>query len=284
MFLKTSSKYALVGLGFISKRHDDSIKKVGGELLLACDIDNTKFGLGVMCTRDYRFLTALPRWKDVDTVVICTPNDLHVEISKWAVRHGKKAICEKPLAISSAELLTIQDEQDIYTVMQLRHHPMMKVLRGKDLSEIEDAHLYVRVKRGPDYWTGWKGKEERSGGILFNLGVHYLDAMLELFGKDYEIVESKVSEREAFSVVRFKTLRKPVRMTFSITDTDEGQDRFLMLNDEKYRFSDKDNLSFEDLHTEVYKDFLDGKGVRPAELVPLTRFIEELKSYGVQAV
>lgn len=275
------NKYALCGLGFISKRHIDSFRSLNGELLLACDTDERKFGHGVICTREYELLASLPRWKDVDAVVICTPNDTHVEIAKWAVRQGKKAICEKPLAISSEELETIKAEKDIYTVMQLRHHPMMKILKSKQLSETDSAHLYVRVKRGSDYWAGWKGDEKRSGGILFNLGVHYLDAMLELFGKEYSIVESSVGEREAFSVVRFKSLRNPVKMTFSITDTDEDQDRFIVLNDEKYRFSDKDNLSFEDLHTEVYKDFLEEKGVRPIELVHLTKFIEALKSHGI---
>lgn len=279
--MKDALKAAVVGMGFISKRHMDAIEKIDGQVLMGCDIDRNRYGYGLHCTRDYHFMTALPRWREVDTVVICTPNNTHVEMARWAAKHGKKVICEKPLAISSAELETIKDNKNIFAVMQLRHHPMMKALKAKELSEIEDVHLYVRVKRGPDYWTGWKGDEKQSGGILFNLGVHYLDALLELFGKEYEIVESQVDQKTAYGVVRFKTLRNPVRFTFSITDTDEGQDRFLMLNGEKFRFSDKDNLSFEDLHTHVYEDALEEKGVRPADLVPLTRFIEELKSHGV---
>lgn len=268
-------KFAVIGLGFIAKRHIDSLRSLGGELVMACDTDRNKFGYGVMCTQHYEFMTALPGWKDVETVVICTPNDTHVEMTKWALRHGKKVICEKPFAISTESLESVKDE-GVSVVMQLRHHPKMKELLAMDLSEVKDAHLYVRVKRGEDYWKGWKGDQKRSGGILFNLGVHYLDAITRLFGSEYEIVESTVGDRQAFSVVRFPKLKNPLRMTFSITDTDEGQDRFLMLDDVKYRFSDKDNLSFEDLHTEVYKEHLERRGVRPSELKELTKFIEEL--------
>lgn len=273
-------RYAIIGLGFISKRHIDAIGRTGGELLMACDIDRGKFGHGVHCTSHYEFMSALPRWKDVDTVVVCTPNNLHVEMSRWAERHGKRVLCEKPFALSD----DLDGFEDTFIVMQLRHHPILKALRAKELSEIEDVHLYVRVKRDRSYWEGWKGDENRSGGILFNLGVHYLDALLQLFGDQYEVVESDIEEASAYCVVRFRTLRNPVRINISITDTDEGQDRFLMVNGEKYRFSDKDNLSFEDLHVKVYEDMLKGKGVRPQDIRPLTRFIQGLKAYGVPSV
>lgn len=267
-------KFALCGNGFIGPRHVDAIRKTGGELLMLADTDRAKFGYGVHCTKSHEFLTALPRWKEVDCVVVCTPNDTHAEISRWAERHGKTVLCEKPFHITD----DLDGFERTFVVMQLRHHPVMGKLKAIDKASVEDAHLYVRVKRGPDYWTGWKGDERRSGGILFNLGVHYLDVMLQIFGTEYDIIESMVEEATAYCVVRFKGMRNPVRMTFSITDTDEGQDRFLMLNGEKHRFSDKDNLSFEDLHVKVYEDLLEGKGVRPADLKELTSFILKLKA------
>lgn len=277
-------RYALIGKGFISKRHEDAIDKTGGRLLVASDTDPNKFGSGVHCTRHYEFMTALPGWRDVDTVVIATPNDLHVEMARWSIRHGKKVICEKPFSIDSASMDFAHNDENVFVVMQLRHHPMMKKLRQMPVDQFEDVHLYVRVKRGPDYWAGWKGDSSQSGGVLFNIGVHYMDALLELFGKDYEIIESSVSDASAYGLVRFGAMRNPVRFNVSITDTDEGQDRFLMVNGEKYKFSDKDNLSYEDLHVKVYQDFLEGKGVHPSDVLPLTKFIEELKARSPQEV
>lgn len=267
------NNYAIVGLGFIAPRHISAIKSTGGKILMACDIDRNKHLPGIPCTTSYEFLTALPRWKDVHTIVICTPNDLHVEIARWAEKHGKSVICEKPFALKD----DLDGFEKTFVVMQLRHHPLFKALSLVEIKDIEDAHMYVRVKRGHDYWSGWKGQENRSGGILFNLGVHYIDAAIQLFGNNYDVIESDSKEREAYSVLRFKGLKNPLKMTFSITDTDEGQDRFLMIDGRKYQFSDKDNLSFEDLHVKVYEDFLKGKGVRPDELKNLTKLIMKLK-------
>jgi predicted dehydrogenase len=49
---------------------------------------------------DWRMLLAR---KDIDAVDICTPNNLHKEIAIAAAQAGKAILCEKPLAMNSAE-------------------------------------------------------------------------------------------------------------------------------------------------------------------------------------
>lgn len=266
-----SCNYALIGLGFISSRHIDAIRATGGKLLMACDIDEKKHLTNVPCTRTYEFLTALPRWKDVNTVIICTPNHLHVEMAEWARRHGKTVICEKPFCISLDSIRGLDD--GVFVMMQLRKHPLLQLLKSAS-AYAKQASLYVKVKRGPDYWSGWKGDKEKSGGLLFNLGVHYFDVLLQLFGPSYEIIESSVSDKSGEGKIRFGNLE--VHFRVEIGDTDDGQDRYLEIDGLKYRFSDKDNLSFEDLHVKVYQDFLLGKGFHPQGLEPLTILIEKL--------
>ncbi len=269
-------KYAIVGLGFIYPRHKQSIEKTGGEILMGCDTDPSKHVKDFPCTTHFQFLTAIPRWNEVDTVVVCTPNDTHIPISHWASKHGKKVICEKPLAISSDELHSALEERHLYPVMQLRFHPVMEAIKKQDIKSLE---LYVSVKRDASYWQGWKGNEEKSGGILFNLGVHYFDVLLQLLGNEYEVIESSVSQKKASGVVKFARLEEPVRWSVEITEDGAGQDRYVKVNGFLFRFSDKDNLSFEDLHTNVYEEALKGRGTSLAEMMKLTRFIENLKTW-----
>lgn len=270
--------YAIIGLGFISKRHIDSIKETGGKLLMACDIDPKKKIEGIPFYEDYREMEKDKDWNKVECVVICTPNDLHTEISLWAAARYKTVLCEKPFAISSKNLQPFLNDKNVYVVMQLRHHPVMGMIRMATEGDYESAELYVKVKRDASYWKGWKGEDSRSGGILFNLGVHYFDALLQLFGTDWRILEKEIGERDAWGLIEFTGVKNPVKFRVAISDDDVGQDRFLKVNGTEYRFSNQDNLSFEDLHKHVYEDLQKREGVRPRDILALTRFIEELKS------
>ena len=73
-------------------------------------------------------------------------------------------------------------------------------------------------------------------------------------------------------------MEKAVHYYFEISDSSEGQGRWLKINGQEYQFSDKDNLSYEDLHLKVYEEFVDGKGVRSAEVIPVTELIEKLRA------
>ena len=48
-------------------------------------------------------IEALLARDDIDAVDICTPNNLHKEIAIAAAKAGKTILCEKPLAMNSAE-------------------------------------------------------------------------------------------------------------------------------------------------------------------------------------
>lgn len=267
-------KYAIIGLGFIAPRHIEAIRHVGGELVITCDTERTKAIPGIPFVTHYKFMSAHPRWNEVEAVVVCAPNDLHAEMSLWACRQGKKVLCEKPLFIDEMENVRFAGLQDLFGVMQLRYHPVLEKLKKE---KIESLELHVAVKRGESYWDGWKGNPARSGGILFNIGVHYFDALMQIL--DTPVVNVTVEERSKNRVkgtLQFEKFPGPVPFDVSV-DADVPQDRYVLVNGEKHRFSDKDNLSFEDLHKKVYEDFELGKGVRPRDVLSLTRLIERIK-------
>src|SRR5947207_11518760 len=107
-------RVGMIGYGFMGRAHSNAYKQVGQffpsdrrvVLKAACARDAAKARAfadqwGYESTEtDWRKLVAR---KDIDVVDICTPNNLHKEIALAAAANGKAILCEKPLAMNTAE-------------------------------------------------------------------------------------------------------------------------------------------------------------------------------------
>ena len=108
-----------------------------------------------------------------------------------ALRIGADAICEKPLVLNPWNLDALQKLEEesgkkIYTVLQLRVHPSIIALKKKLHSQNGKRHdvvLTYITSRGLWYKYSWKGDSAKSGGIATNIGVHFFDLLIWLFGK-----------------------------------------------------------------------------------------------------
>src|SRR5688572_27587073 len=104
----------MIGYGFMGRAHSNAYKQVGQffpsnhEVVLkaACARNETeikKFAAqwGYESTEtDWRKLVERP---DIDVIDICTPNNMHKEIALAAAVNKKAILCEKPLAMNTAE-------------------------------------------------------------------------------------------------------------------------------------------------------------------------------------
>ncbi|MEW6365142.1 MAG: Gfo/Idh/MocA family oxidoreductase [Acidobacteriota bacterium] len=108
-----------------------------------------------------------------------------------ALRNGAHALCEKPLVINPWNLDAIEQIEPesgrrVYTVLQLRVHPALIELKQKLDAETRSTRRQVVLtyvtSRGRWYDMSWKGIEERSGGIATNIGIHFFDLLIWLFG------------------------------------------------------------------------------------------------------
>ncbi len=260
-------KFSIIGTGFIFPINIQAIRDVGGEIR---DVVNDTHGQNT--------------WKDMikntdaDCIVILTPNDLHFGMITASIEQGKIVLCEKPLVIKSEHAKILAEKPNIFTVLQLRHHPLVKEMK----SEITDKEKYeidmdISVYRDENYYKSWKGQKERSGGVLVNLGIHYFDLLLYLFGDAKKIKTTFLDDKTGQGIIEGDNYICNWRV--STDEKRENQRRIFKINGVNYNFSSKDNLSYENLHKFVYQDLLNKKGITPKESLKSIELVEKLYQY-----
>ena len=124
-------------------------------------------------------------------MTICSPNHLHDAHIRLSMRVGADAICEKPLVLNPWNLdvlkkLEEEYNQRVWTILQLRVHPTLIELKKKIEEKKREKRHKIRLtyitSRGTWYHYSWKGDAEKSGGIGTNIGIHFFDMLMWLFG------------------------------------------------------------------------------------------------------
>ncbi len=283
--------FGLIGVGgFIAVRHLKAIKETGNNLLAALD-KNDSVGIMDSYFPKADFFTEFERFdrhvdklrrkgEKLDFVSICTPNYLHDSHIRFALRNNADAICEKPLVLNPwnvDSLLEIEKEtgSKIYNILQLRLHQAIINLKNEYDSlpkdKIYDIDLAYITSRGNWYFNSWKADLDKSGGIATNIGIHFFDMLIWIFG---DVKENKVHISTPSTTAGFMQLeRARIRWFLSVDENTlpehikiKGQRTFrsIVIEDKELEFSE----GFTDLHTESYKHILTGKGFRLIEAKP----------------
>jgi len=277
-----TKRFALIGAaGYVAPRHMKAIRDTGHELVAALDpndsvgiIDNY-FPAADFFTEFERFDRHVDklRRKDrrIDYVSICSPNYLHDAHIRFALRNQANAICEKPTVLNPWNLDALEEiEQEtgcrVFTIHQLRLHPALIALRDRVHAAgdaVHDVDVTYVTSRGHWYRTSWKGDVAKSGGIATNIGLHFFDLLLWVFGP---VAGSIVHVNRADTAAGTLCLRRArVRWFLSINANHlpeaqrlNGQRtyRSITVDGEEVEFSD----GFTELHTESYRHILAGGG------------------------
>ena len=275
--------FALTGVaGYIAPRHLQAIKDTGNTLVAACD-PHDSVGILDRYFPDAAYFNEVERFDrhldklrraghGINYLTICAPNNLHDAHIRLALRLGADAICEKPLALNPWNLDALQElEQEtgrrVYTILQLRVHPALRELQQRLQTAAprarHDVYLTYITARGPWYRYSWKGNEQRSGGIATNIGIHFFDLLLWLFGAVEESTVHLAEPRRMAGMLELAGAR--VRWFLSVNREDLPPDavaqgrsthRAISIDGKDLEFTD----GFTDLHTRVYEATLAGRG------------------------
>lgn len=299
--------FALIGAaGFVAPRHLQAIKKTGNNLIAAVDKSDS---VGVLDSYfpDAKFFVEFERFdrfvdklrreeplKAIEFVSICSPNYLHDSHIRFALRSNANAICEKPLVLSPWNLdalskIELEYEKNISSILQLRLHPnvieLKKQLKGQSNSQRHKVVLTYVTPRGGWYDVSWKGDAEKSGGVISNIGIHFFDLLIWLFGSVRKSALNNFENKKASGFIELE--RADVQWFLSI-------DRFDLANHDENGNSAFRSLSidgndldlshgFTDLHTASYERVLDGQGFGVEESRSAIEFVHSLRNSDVES-
>lgn len=282
--------------GYIAPRHLKAIKETGNNLLAVVDPHDS---VGVLDSyfpevSYFREFERFDRHVDklmragvpIDYLTICSPNYIHDAHIRFGLRIGANVICEKPLVIKPSNCFGLMDMEDekgkrVNTILQLRLHPKLQELK-RDVDASGQARFNVDLTyitpRGSWYLNSWKGEEQKSGGLLMNIGIHFFDVLLWIFGGVEEIRLLEMSPTTARGELVLQ--RASVYWLLSIDKNQlqepyvkSGSCRLFKVDGKSLDFSD----GFRDLHTKSYEEILAGRGFTVEDCYPSIRLVDDLR-------
>ncbi len=275
--------FALIGAaGYIAPRHLKAIKDTHNNLLASLDsfdsvgIMDSFFPNADFFTEFERFDRHIEKIKrkgiNLDYVSVCTPNYLHDSHIRFGLRQGADVICEKPLVLNPWNFDALKEKEEetghkVFNILQLRLHKsvidLKNMIENGPRDKVYDIDLAYITSRGHWYYTSWKGNVNKSGGVATNIGVHFFDMLGWIFGKVKSNVIHIHTHDRAAGYLEFDRAR--VRWFLSInsdtlpkeaTDKNLRTYRAININNDTFEFSG----GFTELHTESYKNILEGNG------------------------
>jgi predicted dehydrogenase len=186
----------VIGTGFIGPVHIEALRRLGVEVVALCDtakvVEAAAARHGIpQAFSDYRQLL---RCSDVDVVHIAAPNRFHCEMAIAALQAGKHCICEKPLALNTAETAQIlalaKNATTVFAVnYNVRFYPAVlqlrqMVARGElgEIIHVNGSYFQDWLFKDTDY--NWRLLPQEGGKLraVADIGTHWMDTVSFILG------------------------------------------------------------------------------------------------------
>lgn len=295
-----TNNFALIGAGgYIAPRHIRAIKETGQNLVAIMD-PNDSVGIIDNYFPNASFFIEFERFDrhceklrrngggKIDYFSICSPNYLHDAHIRFALRADANAVCEKPLVLNpwNADALIAMEQETgkkVSTILQLRLHPSIIALKKKFEKPVKkkyDIELAYITPRGMWYHYSWKGDTNKSGGVATNIGVHFFDMLMWIFGKNQNSTIHISKRDKAAGLLELENANVKWFLSIDANDLPKMKDnqpktyRSITINGEEIEFSD----GFTDLHTISYREILAGNGFGINETLPSIETVYNIRN------
>lgn len=194
---------AVAGTGFIGPVHVEALIRLGirvkgilGSTSEKSEQARAKLGLA----RAYASFEDILQDEEVEAVHLAVPNILHYEMAKQALIAGKHVMCEKPLAMSSAEsqeLVELAKQTGLVAGVcyNIRFYPLNleaqeRVRQGEvgRIFSVVGSYVQDWLQYDTDY--NWRVLAEQGGALraVADIGTHWMDLVTAITGLEVEAV------------------------------------------------------------------------------------------------
>lgn len=217
---------AVVGLGFMGVTHIKTYQKLkAAKIVAVCDsvrlpvngvlpgVTGNITGSGAIDlgreVKVYRVLDEVLADPQVELVDLCVPTLLHPEQSIAALKAGKHVLCEKPLALSSAQARKIVQAAQAASgffmpAMCMRFWPgwsfLKQVVKERPYGKVQVAS-FRRMSPMPGWSKATYSSGKLSGGALLDLHIHDTDFVQFLFGRPKSVFATGVTRGDSIDHV-----------------------------------------------------------------------------------
>lgn len=204
---------AVVGTGFIGTVHVDAIRRLGVRIagVVGSSPERTREKAGQLGLHAYADFQEMLADDQVKVVHITSPNEEHPRQAEAALRAGKHVVCEKPLALTSAEtelLRGLAASSGLVAAVNfnIRFYPHVQEMRSRILSGSIGRPYLVTGSYLQDWllletdWN-WRVEKHRGGAlrVVADIGSHWFDLASYVTGQR---IVSVLAELPTFIPVR----------------------------------------------------------------------------------
>ena len=199
--------YCIIGLGRISMNEFMPGVKVSESCRIAgivsghrdkADKVAQEYGVPATSIYSYEDMERMADNKEIDAVYVALPNSMHAEYTIRSAKAGKHVLCEKPMAVSSAECEQMigackSANRKLLIAYRLQYEPnTLKALaaaQGGQIGRLEmiDASFGFNIQPGE-----WRlSKKLAGGGPLMDVGIYCLNACRFISGEEPMEVDAR---------------------------------------------------------------------------------------------
>jgi predicted dehydrogenase len=196
-------KVGVIGTGMIGPLHIEALKRVPGvepvALVGSSEEKARKKADSVGVPNAFGDYRKLLEMDEIQSVHVCTPNNMHYDMVKAALQAGKNVVCEKPLATTvkeAEELVELAESTGRLNAVHfnIRYYPLMKHVKRMieagdlgDLYQIQGSYMQDWLYYPTDY--NWRLEPEFAGEsrAVADIGSHWMDLIEYVTGR--KIVE-----------------------------------------------------------------------------------------------
>jgi predicted dehydrogenase len=217
-------RVGVIGVGQIGKRHVEQYQKVpNAQIVAVSDLNEAEaqrvaeqFGIPHV----YRDFRELLQRDDIDAVDVCLHNNYHRPMTVAALQAGKHVYCEKPMAGSYRDALTMWETAQqcgkklhiqISNLYNIETRAAKTLIEEGHLGEIYHARSVGHRRRGRPFVDGYGTptfvqKKHSGGGALFDMGVYHIATILHLMGNPNPTrISGKTYQKVEIDAARLET-------------------------------------------------------------------------------